>query len=130
METENPIEEIEKDVEKKSKKTTWVTVGIIIGVIILAYFLINKPKTETPEAVAKCIGEKSTLYVRTGCSHCRTQENMFGDNLKYLNIIDCLYEKDKCIEKEITNVPAWIINGEKIEGVQPIDKLRKLTGCK
>jgi len=111
------------------KKNSWVTVGIVIAVIILAYFLINKPKPETPEAITKCIGEKSTLYVQLGCSHCKDQEDMFGDNLKYIKIIDCFYERDKCLEKEIAGTPTWIINGEKIEGVQTIEKLKELANC-
>lgn len=111
------------------KENSWITVGIVIAVIILAYFLINKPKPETPEEVAKCIGEKSILYVQLGCSHCKTQEEMFGENLKYIKEIDCFYEKSICMEKEITGTPTWIIGGKKIEGVQSIEKLKELTGC-
>lgn len=111
------------------KKSSWITIGILIAVIILAYFLINKQKPETPEAVAKCIGEKSELYVQLGCSHCKDQEEMFGENLKYLNRIDCFYEREKCAEKEIAGTPTWIIGGEKYEGVKSIEKLKELTGC-
>ena len=111
------------------KKNSLITILIIIAVIVLAYFLINKPKPETPEELAKCIGERSTLYVQLGCSHCKDQEDMFGDNLKYLKEIDCFYERNKCIENEITGTPTWIIDGEKYEGVQTIEKLKELTGC-
>ena len=109
------------------KKDSWITIGIVIAVIVLAYFLINKRTPETSEEVAKCIGEKSILYVQEGCSHCKTQEEMFGENLKYIKEIDCFYERDKC--GEITGTPTWIIDGKKYEGVQSIEKLKELTGC-
>ena len=117
---------------KKKGQSIPINILTIVIVVIIIFLIINyynKPKQETPEAVAKCIGEKSILYVQIGCSHCKDQEDTFGDNLKYLNIIDCFYEKDKCIEKEITGTPTWIINGEKMEGVQSIEKLKELTGC-
>lgn len=111
------------------KKENWITIAIIVAVIILAYFLINKAKPQTSEELAKCIGEKSKLYVQLGCPHCKIQEDMFGDNFKYLNSTDCFYERDKCISEGIEATPTWIINGQKYEGVQSIDTLKTLTGC-
>ena len=52
---------------------------------------------------------------------------MFGDNLQYLNIIDCFYDRTQC--EGITGTPTWIINGEAYKGVQNIDRLKELTGC-
>ena len=104
-----------------------VTVIIILAVIIFAVLIMDTPVPETPEEVAKCIGENSVLYVQLGCSHCKTQEDMFGDNYKYLNVIDCFYERDKC--SEISGTPAWIIDDEEHSGVQSIEKLKELTGC-
>lgn len=84
----------------------------------------------TPEEkLAKCIGENSTLYFQTGCSACKSQEQMFGDNYQYLNKIDCKVEIQKCIDTQITGTPTWIINGVKYPGVQSIEKLKELTGC-
>ncbi len=79
------------------------------------------------EEIAMCIGENSELYVQLGCNACETQKEMFGDNYKYLNVIDCWSEKEKCSEIQYT--PTWIINGEKYTGVQSIEKLKELTGC-
>ena len=109
------------------QKKKLITIIVIIAVIILAYFILAKKNPETPEDVAKCIGEKATLYVKLGCPHCEAQEEMFGSNAKYLNIIDCFFEHDKCYGIEY--VPTWIIDGKKIQGVQSIEKLQQLTGC-
>lgn len=111
------------------KKTKLITIAIIIGVIIFAVFILNRSHPETSEEIAKCIGENSELYTQLGCSHCEDQEEMFGENLKYLEIVDCFYEKEKCSVEDITATPTWKIKGEKYKGVQTIEKLQELTGC-
>ena len=103
------------------------TIVIILVVIIFAYFIINKQHPETDEEVAKCIGKNSVLYIQLGCSACKVQEDMFGENYQYLNKIDCFFEQDKCTD--ITATPTWLIKGKKYEGVQSIEKLKELTGC-
>jgi hypothetical protein len=109
-------------------KRLWWTFGIILAVIILATTLIlYKPAQQTTTDVAKCIGENSIVYVQLGCHACETQEQMFGDDYQYLNVIDCFYERDKCTGIQAT--PTWEINGEYYKGVQSIDKLKELTGC-
>jgi hypothetical protein len=79
------------------------------------------------ELTTKCIASNSILYVQLGCSHCKTQENVFGKEYINLNIIDCFYEPQKCAN--ITGTPTWIIKGQQYAGAQTIDKLKELTGC-
>ncbi len=109
------------------KKKNWVTLTVIVLVIILSVILLTKSHPETSEEVAKCIGKNSELYTQLGCSACKTQEEMFGENYEYLNVIDCWFERDKCSNIEYT--PTWIIKGEKYVGVQSISDLQELTGC-
>ena len=65
------------------KKESWWTLAIIIGVFLIAYFALSNKSPETPIEIAKCIGENSVLYVQLGCSHCKTQEELFGENYQY-----------------------------------------------
>ena len=109
------------------KKKKGLTLIIILVVIILAIIIMTRSHPETSEEVAKCIGRNSKLYVQLGCSACKIQEEMFGDNYKYLNVVDCWFERDKCGEIEYT--PTWIIKGEKYDEVFSIKKLQELTGC-
>jgi len=111
------------------KKSSWITILIILGVIILSIIIINKPTSGVSEEIAKCIGENSFLYVQLGCSHCETQEKMFGKNYQYLDSTDCFYEREKCSLAEIRGTPTWIINDVQYTGVQTIEKLQELTGC-
>jgi len=105
----------------------WVSVIIVLAILVFAYFVITRDKTQVTEEVAQCIGQKSTLYVQLGCTHCKTQEEMFGDYYQYLTFIDCVYEREKC--SDIEGTPTWKINGINYKGIQSIEKLRELTGC-
>ncbi|MFH1608065.1 MAG: hypothetical protein ABIA78_02935 [archaeon] len=108
------------------KKGNIITITILLGVIIISFLILNQ-NPNTDEETAKCIGENSILYVQLGCHACEIQKDMFGDNYKHLTIVDCFYERGKCLE--IQSTPTWIIKGQKYTGVQSIEKLKELTGC-
>jgi len=111
------------------KKENIITILIIIAVITLALYIIYKPSNGATKGIAKCIGEKSVLYTQIGCPACEKQEKMFEENYKYLNVVDCFYEREKCVQAEIKATPTWEINKNLYEGVQSIEKLKELTGC-
>ena len=115
---------------KKKTISTLITVFIILilaSLILWSFF--KKPQNSTTEELTKCIGENSILYVQLGCTHCETQEEMFGENYKYLNVVDCVYEEEKCINAGIKATPTWIIKNKVYEGFQTKDKLKEITGC-
>jgi hypothetical protein len=112
---------------KKKDYNLIVTILIILAIGTLVFFLLNKDNPETTEEIAKCIGSKAVLYTQLGCHACEIQEDLFGENYQYLNVIDCWYEREKCTD--ITATPTWIIKNKKYEGVQSIEKLKELTGC-
>ena len=109
------------------KRRSGISILVIIAVVIIAIILINRTPADIEKETAQCIGENSVLYIQTGCHACATQEELFGDNFQYLNVIDCWIEEEKC--SDIVRVPTWIINEEQILGVQSIEKLKELTGC-
>ena len=108
-------------------KKRWITTIIILIIIVISIVIINSKGNGVSKETATCIGENSELYTQFGCHACKIQEDMFGNSYKYLNIIDCFFEREKCTT--ITHTPTWIINGEKYRGVQSIEKLKELTGC-
>ena len=106
----------------------WITLILVAVVIIFAIVIMSvRGNGHTDKDVVKCIGAKSTLYVQLGCHACEKQEDLFGNNTAYLNIVDCYYEREKCPAIEYT--PTWIINGNKYVGVHSVEDLQKLTGC-
>jgi len=110
-------------------KKRWLTLAIILAVIIISIIILTRSHPETDSDIAKCIAEKSVLYIQLGCHACELQEDLFGENYQYLNVIDCFFEQDKCIEKEIRATPTWIINNEKYVGARSVEELKKLAGC-
>ena len=110
------------------KKKNWITLIIILVIILLSVLILSSKKhPETTKEIAECIGENAVLYTQLGCHACETQENIFGENYQYLNVVDCFYEREKCLEIQYT--PTWIINNEEYIGAQSIEKLQELTGC-
>jgi len=112
------------------RKKSWITIALVIAVLVLSLTIILRGSNSSVEKeTAKCIGSKAVLYVQLGCGACETQEKMFGNNLEYISKIDCFYERDLCIEKQIRGTPTWIINEEQYLGVKDIQELKELTGC-
>jgi len=104
-----------------------------IFTIILVFLLVGGIIFIQANAIASkedsiFIGERTTLYIQTGCSHCEKQVSIFGENKKYLNIIDCLQGDNlqKCKELGIITTPTWIIDNQKYEGFQSLRQLKNL----
>lgn len=115
---------------RKRVKNNLITLSIIILIIIASLVFLSTKKTpEISEETAKCIGEKTILFTQLGCTHCEAQKELFGDNIKYLNIIDCFYKNSECSKNNITAVPTWKINDNYYKGTKTIEELKELTGC-
>ena len=112
---------------KKETKVYLVLAAIIIAIILGIYWA--KGNGNADEKVMQCIADNSQLIVKEGCPACAAQENIIKENIDKFNITDCSVDSQKCIDLGITRIPTWIINGEKYEGVQSIEKLKELTGC-
>jgi len=106
-----------------------ITLAIVVAVVLLAFYIKNRNPNGISEEDAKCIGEKSVLYTQIGCYACSMQEDLFGENYQYVNDFVCNNDWDSCLAKGIKATPTWEINGQMIEGVQTIEKLKELTGC-
>lgn len=109
-----------------------VTVAIVVAVLILAAGIIyyrNNSNPQTPDSVAKCIGEKSVVYIQNGCIHCIRQEQLFGESFKFLSYVNCTENWNRCTAAGIEGTPTWIINNQRYIGYQDLSKLQELTGC-
>ncbi len=111
------------------KKKSMITLGVILAVILLSIYIISKPANGSSKELAKCLGENSELYTQLGCHACEFQEDMFGEDYQYLNVIDCFFEQEFCMEKEIKGTPTWRINGKEYLGAKSIEELKEITGC-
>ena len=110
-------------------KKNLITAIIILSIIIFSIWAVTKDKPDVDEELAKCIGQNSVLYVRTGCFACEAQKDLFKENVKHLQIVNCMTQAQECANQGISSVPNWIINGNKYVSVQSIKNLKELTGC-
>jgi len=100
--------------------------------ILIIFILINgcnNNSNNIDKKLAKCISEKSVIYISAGCVACAKQRELFGENFDELNVVDCAMEPEKCRDADIIVVPTWIINDNIYKGVQKIEELKELTGC-
>jgi len=111
------------------KKKSLVSLAVVIAVIIIAIIILTRSHPQTNGNVAKCLGEKSTLYIQLGCHACELQKDYFGEDYKDLTVVDCFFEKEKCIADNIEATPTWIIDGVKYKGTRSIEDLKQLAGC-
>jgi uncharacterized membrane protein/glutaredoxin len=76
------------------------------------------------------------FYGASWCPHCAEQKQLFGSSVKRVPYVECSPGGPQapsapiCKEKNITNYPTWIINGERYTGVQPLDTLAQLSHYK
>jgi len=106
--------------EKKILIAIIIFSGLIFTVGAMQY---NKVQT------LKCIGENSQLLVQPGSKICQEQIEMIGDDIKYLNVINCFSEREKCLDIDISKTPVWIIKKENNYKVYDTNKLKEITGC-
>lgn len=110
-----------------------ITISIILIILVASImFLLFKKKSSISEELANCIGQNSLLYVQEGCHYCEQELEKFGDNKKFLKLVDCVSTEELakyCFDQNITATPTWEINGEFYTGVKSIQELKELTGC-
>ena len=109
-------------------KKYFIAGAIVVIAVVVFYFATKNNSPAVSEEVAKCIGSRAILYTKTGCFYCQKQEELFGDKVKFLNLVNADSWEDLA-KYNITQTPTWIINEEKYVGVQEIETLRNLTGC-
>jgi len=104
---------------------------VIISLILIAIFLIGCSSKPTKyDTFAQCLTEKDvTMYGTDWCSHCKNQKKMFGKSFKYVNYVDCDWNKDECLKAGVSGYPTWKINGTNYPGEQPLYRLASLSGC-
>ena len=111
------------------KKKSLISLAVIAVVVIIAVIILTRSHPQPSGNVAQCLGEKAILYVQLGCHACELQEDYFGEDYQYLNVVDCFFEREKCIEEGIQATPTWIIDGVQYKGARSVDELKELAGC-
>src|SRR3989338_8378612 len=122
--------EIEKSIEKPKNKKKIILIFIISVIFVLiaggiALSYINSRMPGPLDDFAKCLTEKgAVMYGASFCKFSAGQKAMFGNSMRFINY------KDFSENSEVSTTPTWLINGEKYEKAQALDRLAAVTGCK
>ncbi|HOB90073.1 MAG TPA: hypothetical protein PLN18_01470 [Candidatus Colwellbacteria bacterium] len=116
------------------KKQFWPTIFILIivigAIILIESFFPKDPDLEYAD-FAKCLTTQGWIMYGTAyCPHCIDQKAMFKDAFRYVNYVACDIDPEKCVEKDIYEVPTWTsFSGERLSGIQTLEELSRLSGC-
>lgn len=124
------------------------TVSIIIVLVILVvgavYLFNNKAPKEAGvyDEFAQCIYDSGLrMYGSATCSFCAKQRKLFGTSEEFIREIECDprnigNEAERCIGKNITHTPTWILEDEEGNdikrfdaGVLSLKELSEESGC-
>ena len=116
-----------------------VTIGLIVS--LSSIFLLAGCKTAEAvdgeyKELAQCLTEKGVkFYGSITCGHCKNQKEMFGDDFKYIDYVECHpngenAEPEVCLEAKIEGYPTWEFPGqEQLLGLQQFETLAKKANC-
>ena len=112
---------------KKETKTYLALVIIVVLIVVAIIWLKNRPTVNNE--VVQCIAKNSTMIISKTCSACAYQKEILGESLRYFNAIDITEHPEVIEQYGISEVPTWLIDGEKYTGVQTLKNLKELTKC-
>ena len=108
----------------KKKLEIIITICMIITLCLILILIISI-STPSPYNCFKNV----TLYGMDTCGYCQLQKKVLGENFTYINYINCNVNQAECINKGISAVPFWAINGNYYVGIFTWENLTEMSGC-
>ncbi len=120
-----------KEVFKKRMK--YLVSALIIVAVVATFFFFYKGGSDSDKNLdefAQCLSDNgAVMYGTDWCPHCQEQKKRFGDSFEHIVFVDCDVGST-CKDNGVEGYPAWDVGGERLRGVQPLEKLAEMTGCK
>ena len=112
----------------------------IVVISIFSIFLLGGCKGEPVDGeykeLAQCLTDKGVkFYGAFWCKFCKDQKRIFGDDMRYINYVECDARGDdanpeECAEIGVKSYPTWYFPGQDLEtGVQQPETLARKTNC-
>ena len=120
------------DVQRRVILSLFVLIVLVVGLYFFTDWFSKVTGYSTGEdervKLADCLAEKgAVLFITSNCLECERQMEIFGsEGTSHLPILQCSSLED-CPSS--SGFPSWLINGEKISGVQEIDSLKLASQC-
>jgi thiol-disulfide isomerase/thioredoxin len=125
--------------ESDSSFGSWV--GRVAFVLILfaglfyVQYYTNLGKIDTTSATEEftlCLNNTgAVMYGTSWCHYCQQQKTMFAPFFaNYIQFVDCDLNQEICQNKSVLSYPTWIIDDKRAVGLQSMQQLSELSGCK
>ncbi|MBI5224316.1 hypothetical protein HY989_00435 [Candidatus Micrarchaeota archaeon] len=127
-----------KEPKKASGSKTPLMIGAAIVLLLIGgYLVMSAPSAPGKyDDFAKCLAEKGAkFYGAFWCPHCKTQKELFGSSIKYVDYVECSTpdgngQLSVCRLAGISTYPTWVYaDGTKETGTVPLEQLSAKTGC-
>ncbi len=83
------------------------------------------------DSLALCLAMRGALlFGADWCPACRHQNELFGPAASSLVHVDCDASPTACADAGVRSIPAWEIGGRLHTGVQSLETLADLSGCR
>ena len=117
-----------------------ILVTLVVGIILISvFFIITSSITKyTGFSVSsaggdfkKCLSEQEiVLYINTEKVSETLKDFELIQYFEYIDIKNCLMDKDVCIQDGVNSFPTWIIKDNKISRDITSEELSELSGCR
>ncbi len=121
------------------KKT--ITAIIFVSLVISATLMFTSCQEKVVvdgkyAKLAQCLTEKGVkFYGAYWCGHCQSQKKAFGDDMRYVNYVECDpngkdSKTQECIDAGVNSYPSWFFPGQGLEvGVMGMETLAQKANC-
>jgi hypothetical protein len=109
---------------------------LILTVSLLVLSGCGEVKDGKYAEIAKCLTEKGVkFYGAYWCSHCAEQKKLFGDDMRYVNYVECdprgqNPKRDECVAAGVQSYPTWFFPGQELDvGTKDPVEIAKKANC-
>tara|TARA_Y100000310_G_C20604558_1_gene774829 strand:- start:1080 stop:1451 length:372 start_codon:yes stop_codon:yes gene_type:complete len=117
-------------------KRVAISFVLLVAIVLVLYYSANLITSHTGYFISEldsefelCLKEKDVKLYVDDYDIIKLKELQTGDYLSSVEISGCIMNKIDCIREGIFEYPAWVIDGEKVEGDISVFELADLAGC-
>jgi len=121
-----------------SRVLTWIGGTAEVTVLAAVAVFANAPDPASPyqAGLARHLAAtRAVMYGAYWCPHCQEQKKLFDSAASALPYVECAPEgpnphPDLCERAQVKSFPTWVIDGQRLVGVQSLDALARASGFK